>query len=74
MAQKKKRAMFNYANNAITVASIMDDRRATLEGVYPIKIRVTYNRVRKYYSTGKTLSKDDWERLPESKSKKVVSY
>ena len=65
--------MFNYANNGITVASIMDDRRATIDGVYPIKIRVTQNRIRKYYSTGKALSKDDWEKLPESKSKKMLA-
>jgi integrase len=65
--------MFNYSNNGITVASIMDDRRATIDGVYPIKIRVTYNRIRKYYSTGKTLSKDDWDKLPETKSKKMLA-
>ncbi|MDR2774035.1 MAG: site-specific integrase, partial [Tannerella sp.] len=65
--------MFNYSNNGITVASIMDDRRATIEGVYPIKIRVTYNRIRKYYSTGKTLSKDDWNKLSETKSKKMLA-
>jgi integrase len=63
--------MFNYSNNGITIASIMDDRRATIEDVYPIKIRVTYNRIRKYYSTGKTLSKDDWDKLLETKSKKM---
>ncbi|GHU57152.1 integrase [Bacteroidia bacterium] len=65
--------MFSYSNNGITVASIIDDRRATIEGLYPIKIRVTYSRVRKYYSTGKNLSKDDWERLAETKSKALIA-
>jgi len=70
--KERDKVMFSYSNNGITVASIMDDRRATIEGMYPIKIRVTYNRTRKYYSTGKTLSKDDWEKLPETKSKKLL--
>ena len=65
--------MFNYSNNGITVASIMDDRRMTVEGLFPVKIRVTFNRERKYYSTGKTLSKSDWDKLSDTKSKKLLS-
>ncbi|GHT30649.1 integrase [Bacteroidia bacterium] len=65
--------MFSYSNNGVTVASIIDDRRATIENLYPIKIRVTYKRVRKYYSTGKTLSVEEWDKLPETKSKALIS-
>jgi integrase len=65
--------MFNYSNNGITVASIIDIRRATIDNLYPIKIRVTYRRVRKYYSTGKNLSQYDWENLPVTKSKKQIT-
>ncbi len=61
--------MFNYSLNGITVASILDTRRATKDNVYPVKIRITYKRDRKYYSTGKTLSKEDWANLPSQKSK-----
>ena len=64
--------MFIYSNNGITVASIIDERRVTIDGNYPIKIRVTYNRVRKYYSTGKNLTMDEWDKLPESKNKKLI--
>ncbi|MDR1644558.1 MAG: site-specific integrase [Tannerellaceae bacterium] len=64
--------MYNYSNNGVTVASIIDDRRATNENLYPVKIRVTYRRVRKYYSTGKTLSMEDWTKLPETKSKSLI--
>ena len=64
--------MFNYSNNGVTVASFIDDRRAINVGLYPIKIRVTYNRVRKYYSTGKNLSVDDWEKMPNAKSKILI--
>ncbi len=62
--------MFNYAINGITIASILDTRRETVKGNYPVKIRVTAKRVRKYYSTGKTSTKNEWNLLPESKSKK----
>jgi integrase len=64
--------MFCYSNNGVTVASIIDDRRATTENLYPIKIRVTYRRMRKYYSTGKTLSAENWEKLPDAKSKSLI--
>lgn len=65
--------MFSYANNGITIASILDQRRETREGTYPVKIRVTFKRERKYYSTGKNLSVEEWEKLPETKSKKWIS-
>ncbi|KAA6311825.1 Tyrosine recombinase XerC [termite gut metagenome] len=64
--------MFNYSNNGITVSSILDDRRITATG-YPVKIRVTYKRVRKYYSTGKSLSLEEWGKLPETKGMKLIA-
>jgi integrase len=65
--------MFNYLNNGITVVYYIDDRRAIVEGTYPIKIRLTYNRVRKYYSTGKNLSVEDWKKMPNAKSKSLIN-
>ncbi|KAA6327510.1 hypothetical protein EZS27_023513, partial [termite gut metagenome] len=65
--------MFNYSNNGITVASVLDNRRAIIDGLFPIKIRVTYRRVRKYYSTGKNLSEEDWLKLPNTKSKTQIA-
>ena len=65
-------AMYTYSNNGITVTSILDDRREKESG-YPVKIRVTFKRERKYYSTGKTLSEKDWQRLPEIKSKTMIA-
>ena len=64
--------MHNYSNNGITVASFIDNRRATISGSYPVKIRVTYKRERKYYSTGKELTLDEWDKLSQSKSKKQI--
>ena len=65
--------MFNYANNGVTVSSILDNRRATNDNLYPIKIRVTFQRVRKYYSTGKYITTEEWGKLPDAKSKKMLS-
>ncbi|MCW0483145.1 site-specific integrase [Gaoshiqia sediminis] len=65
--------MFNYANSGVTVSSILDDRRATKDNLFPVKIRVTFQRIRKYYSTGKYITSDGWEKLPNSKSKKMIS-
>lgn len=61
--------MYNYSNNGITIASVLDTRRRQNNGKYPVKIRITYNRVRKYYSTGKDLTEKEWESLPNAKSK-----
>lgn len=65
--------MFNYANNGITIASVLDTRRIQNNGKFPVKIRITFQRVRKYYSTGKELSENEWESLSNSKSKNSQS-
>lgn len=61
--------MFTYSHNGITIVSMLDTRRATKDEKFPVKIRVTFNRDRKYYSTGKNLSLKDWEKLPLTKSR-----
>jgi integrase/recombinase XerD len=61
--------MFTYSKDGITVASILDNRKVNQKGFYPVKIRVTYKRVRQYYSTGVSLSPEEWEVLPTSRSK-----
>ena len=47
--------MFSFSKDGITIATMLDDRKANKKGSYPVKIRVTYKRIRKYYSTGKNL-------------------
>jgi len=59
--------MFTYSHNGITIVSMLDTRHATKDEKFPVKIRVTFNRGRKYYSTGKYLSLKDWEKLPLTK-------
>ncbi|WP_269224147.1 site-specific integrase [Flavobacterium sp. IMCC34518] len=63
--------MFSYSKDGITIASILDNRKENKKGTYPIKIRVTYKRLRKYYSTGKDLKIEEWDSLPTVKSRKL---
>ena len=66
-------ALFNSAYGGITVASYLDDRRQTQDGKFPVKIRVTYRRERKYYSTGKKASQEEWDCMSTTKSVKFIS-
>jgi integrase len=63
--------MFSYSKDGITVASILDNRKENKNKSYPIKIRVTHKRIRKYYSTGISLKIEDWELLPKSRNKEL---
>jgi hypothetical protein len=48
---------------------ILDTRREKKDGKYSVKIQVVQNGKQRFYSTGKSLSVDEREKLPESKSK-----
>lgn len=61
--------MFSFSKDGITIAAMLDDRKANREGKFPVKIRVTYKRSRKYYSTGKNLELNEWDLLPITKSR-----
>lgn len=43
-------------------ALILDTRRVLKAGLYPIKLRITFNRKQKYYSTQFSASKDEFEK------------
>lgn len=64
--------MMQYSKDGITVATLLDDRKANVKGTYPVKIRVTFKRIRKYYSTGKSLSPTQWEKLPIARTREMV--
>lgn len=67
------RNMFGYSTNGITIASVLDVRRKVADGKFPVKVRVTYQRKRIYYSTGKTLTDQEWERLATTKNSALLS-
>jgi integrase len=61
--------MYSYSKDGITVSAMLDTRKINSKGSYPVKIRVNHKRVRQYYPTGKDLSKEEWDKLSESKSR-----
>jgi integrase/recombinase XerD len=52
-----------------TVKLLLDTRYPKKNGLFPVKIRITYNRKQKYYSLGKDLSKDDFNDATSSTKK-----
>jgi len=64
--------MYKYAKDGISVLTILDTRRKKQSGLFPVKIQVIQNRNQKYYTTGKELTLEDWQRLPESKIRKLI--
>ncbi|WP_266202863.1 site-specific integrase [Pontibacter kalidii] len=64
--------MFDYSDNGITVSAMLDTRRANKFGLFPAKIRVTYKRQRQYYSTGKYLAEEDWEKLASTRNRELI--
>lgn len=65
--------MFKYTKDGISVFTILDTRRAKSDGKYPVKVQVAANRVQKYYATGKSLTPEEWEKLPVTKSKPMIA-
>jgi integrase/recombinase XerD len=47
----------------VYVKVILDTRRKREDSVYPIKLRLTHNRVQRYYMTGYKLSESDFKEL-----------
>jgi integrase/recombinase XerD len=50
-----------------TISIILDTRRMKQSNKYPVKLRVTFQRVPEYYQTIFDLSKDEWEKLGASR-------
>lgn len=64
--------MFKYSRDGVSVLTVLDTRRAKKDGLFPVKIQVVFRRKQKYYSTGKNLSREEWERLLKAKSKALT--
>ncbi len=59
----------HYSKDGITVAPIIDTSHPKKNGLYPVRIRVTFARARRYYPTGKDMTLEDWEKLEAAKSR-----
>jgi len=64
--------MFKYSKDGVSVLTVLDARKKRQSGLFPIKIQVVYNRIQRYYNTGKELSQVDWAVLAETKSKRLI--
>lgn len=60
--------MFKSIKNGVSITSVLDMRTVNKEGTYPVKIKVYYQRKPKYYSVGISMSKEEFDKLPESRS------
>lgn len=60
--------MNTYTKDGVVVSTVLDSRTINKEGKYPVKIKVYHQKKPKYYSTGICMTKEEWEKLPESKS------
>lgn len=65
--------MFKYSKDGVSVLTTQDARRKKQSGLYPVKIQVVYNRIQRYYNTGKELSTEEWSTLATSKSPKLMA-
>ena len=60
--------MLKYSKDGVSVILILDTRREKMDGNYPVKVQVIQKGKQRYYSTGKTLSVEEWNTLAESKT------
>lgn len=74
----------NYSSNGVTITTVLekvpikkkndDQVKNTLskEEYYPIKIRITYQRRSRYFTTKKYATEIEWQNLKNTKSKKML--
>lgn len=62
-----------YSKDGITVVAVLDTRHPKKNGFCPVRIRVTYQRQRQYYPTGKDMTPEDWDELLAARSRNVVA-
>ena len=61
--------MLKYSKDGVSVILTLDTRREKKDGNYPVKVQVIQKGKQRYYSTGKTLSVEEWAMLAESKNR-----
>lgn len=56
----------------LTTAIILDTRRAKKHDTYPVKLRITYYRVQKYYPVNVNLTSDEWDKMHGKKPRREL--
>lgn len=64
--------MLKHVLHGISISAILDRRRITSNNDYPVRILVIYQKGKKYYTTGKTCTEDEWARMPNAKSPELI--
>lgn len=72
--EKRNAALMNYAytKDGVTVAAVLDTGHRRADGKSPVRIRVNYAGRRVYFSTGKVMTREEWERMATSKSRAAI--
>lgn len=50
-------------NPEVSISSILEERTPKNDGTYPVKIRITHRRNQRYFSTGVSVTKDDFQKM-----------
>ena len=69
----KRKTMFKHVINGVSIVAVHDKRRQYSNGDYPIRIKVHFQKEKKYYTTGKTCSEEIWKRMPATKAKEIIN-
>lgn len=75
MTEKKQRikiTKFDFSYKGITAGALLETIYKKQNGLYPVTIRVTFNRIRKRYRTGIDLTSDQWNVIEITKDKKLI--
>ena len=64
--------MNTFTHNGLSLISILDVRRMNANNAYPVKLRITYQRKQVYFSTGVSVTSEEWDVLFTSKKKELV--
>lgn len=65
-------SVFHMAEMKPTFSVVLDTRREKSDGTYPLRLRVTYKRVRKYYNVGLgDFTREDFEKITTTTPREV---
>lgn len=60
-----------FSKDGITVAVVLDKYKPKKNGLFPVRVRVTYRRQRQYYPTGKDLTPKQWDAMPTTRNREL---